>query len=63
MDTKINYLIRLYHTNTKGDLSGNGVKAISLTPEEILENKNKALKGLRELPKEELIRYILDGMF
>lgn len=63
MDTKINNLIKLYHTKTKGDWSGNGVKAISLAQEEIMENKNKALEGLRELPKEELIKYILDGMF
>lgn len=63
MDTKINDLIRLYHAKTKGDWSGNGVKAISLTSEEIMENKKKALEGLRELSKEELIKYILDGMF
>lgn len=63
MKTKINDLVRLYHTKTKQTGSGNGVKAILLTSEEIMENKNKALGGLRELPKEELIKYILDGMF
>lgn len=63
MKTKINDLVRLYHTETKADWSDNGVKAILLTSEEIMENKNKALGGLRELPQEELIKYILDGMF
>lgn len=63
MDSKINELVRLYHTKTKGDWSGNGVKAISLSQEEIMENKRKALDNLRELPKEELVKYILDGMF
>lgn len=64
MDTKkISDLVELYHTKTKVDWSGNGVKAISLTQEEINMNKRKALEGLRELPKDELIKYILDGMF
>lgn len=63
MDTKINDLVELYHTKTKGDWSGNGVRAISLSQEEIEANKKKALDGLREFPKEELIKYILDGMF
>ena len=63
MDTKINNLIRLYHTKTKADWSGNGVRSISLSQEEIMENKRKALDGLRELSKEELIKYILNGVF
>lgn len=63
MFEKINSLVRLYHTKTKGDWSGNGIKAISLTPEEIEANKKKALEGLKELSKEELIKYVLDGMF
>lgn len=59
---KINDLIELYHTRTKANWSGNGVESKLLSQEEINENKKEALSGLRELSKEELIDYILNGV-
>ena len=64
VNRKISELIRLYHTKTRVICKEQSTSVVSLSLDEIMENKNKALKGLMECEKEELIRYLLnDGMF
>lgn len=64
VNRKISELIRLYHTKTRIICKDQSTSAVSLSLDEIMENKNKAFKRLMKCEKEELIRYLLnDGMF
>lgn len=52
------------HTKTRIICKDQSTSAVSLSLDEIMENKNKAFKRLMKCEKEELIRYLLnDGMF
>ena len=45
VNRKISELIRLYHTKTRTICKDQFTSAVSLSLDEIMENKNKAFKG------------------
>ena len=60
MKSKIEEMIFLYNKKSEAeDKNGSQLSARRLTFEEILNNRKEAIKTLMEMPKSELVDYIL----
>lgn len=60
MRSKIEEIIFLYSKETEvEDSNGKQLSARRLTLEEVLKNRKNAIKALMEMPKSELVDYIL----
>ena len=60
MRSKIEEMFFLYNKeNEVGDNKGGQLSARRLTLEEILKNRKEAIKTLMDMPKSELVDYIL----
>ena len=60
MRNKIEELINLYHTDSEVIFEGNAASYKLLPLDKLIENRIMAKEKLLELPKEQLVSYILN---